>query len=1188
VEAQPSTQHRDLVYIGGDHVTYNPTVDYFRILENNIVELVETKKLGAYPGRISVADWLSEELLVIGELPDGQSYIRLNGSDKLCVIDGSVIDYAIGDLDMDNIHEVVLLTQNRIYAINPYSGEILWSTRNNCSVDRVYVANITSPDYSLVVCWKNYTNYIVYYNYTGGFLNATALNASYSLNITQMYHVGTWLFAYSPSSHYLFYWEYGDTNASCLLDIMYFSPMAHSYGRIYSVAFGFGNARLTEIRSPIDYLMYDINHSACWMGFVTSARELLNHDIDFDGADEFLLCNGTLMALIDIVNQYEATQENTTLTYDDVSIIDGYVTVLQDDMLLFYDSDLHCISINSTICRRLTRPGSLAIAYDPYGHALCIRNPSDISTEYIDAGYNISIVDRHILIYNRHRIVDFWPNRMREYHIREPIHHAVPFQNDGFIIVWLNGSLDVYFNGEKIESLSIGIPNAYIADYDPINDILWIATTNNTLYNISQSITEYPLPGKCINLYAHGEVYYAVLTMGDSAVLDIFVNMDRVWSEQLTIPDLSGAYASFSISDVDDDGDFEKAYTLFVHNVSHARYILVVFGIYRMLGEHRYLSGVYPECMVFPFVDGFMFLEQYEGFIRVYYDGRNETYTLDGDPRWASPGVIASSGQIMVSTLGGAITLDVSDAKYCIGDFGSWTKTICVFGNTTVYNISCAIDTQEPYAEIHISDIVNASVVNVSFSVSDDLGVSSVFIKLDNGSWIDVTGSSFYTFHNVSEGNHTVYLNVTDLVGRYTSVSKAFVVDIPIDLMVFCPYNNSYTSETAIPILWDLSGPVDNLTITLNDTIRLFDDNPSESDNYSISIEHDGFWVIEIIARGYGDYLRKVVFVWVDTTPPSILVDPGNEITIETNQSTASIILHIHAEDNMALGYVVATYNSMQILNTTDKDSEIELQLGEGNHTVFIEAVDLAGNTGTVTVMIHVYNIYLELDVYCPYAWGYTNKTKIPVSWNITGNVDGLAILLNGDIVLFEENPPHSGTYILNISEGSWLISVVAYVRSNRVERSFVVHVDTTPPDVWTIPENTTIVADDDAANVTINIYARDNMGIDLIYVMYGDAILNTSKTNITLTILLAPGEYEFLIKATDLAGNTRTILLDIIVKTKQGGIETPRTSDTMMEQEKRTGPYGYIVIFALSLILGVIARRKGILQNIVRRLRRG
>ena len=129
-----------------------------------------------------------------------------------------------------------------------------------------------------------------------------------------------------------------------------------------------------------------------------------------------------------------------------------------------------------------------------------------------------------------------------------------------------------------------------------------------------------------------------------------------------------------------------------------------------------------------------------------------------------------------------------------------------------------------------------------------------------------------------------MYLNVTDVVGKCTVENRSFIVDVPVFLDVSCPYNNTYTNETEILVSWNISGPADNLTIMLNETPIMFDEDPPEYGNCIVEISEDGFWIIEVNVRGYWDNITRTVYVWVDTAPPEVWVEPGNVITIETTE----------------------------------------------------------------------------------------------------------------------------------------------------------------------------------------------------------------------------------------------------------------------------------------------------------------
>ena len=238
--------------------------------------------------------------------------------------------------------------------------------------------------------------------------------------------------------------------------------------------------------------------------------------------------------------------------------------------------------------------------------------------------------------------------------------------------------------------------------------------------------------------------------------------------------------------------------------------------------------------------------------------------------------------------------------------------------------------------------------------------------------------------------------------------------------------------------------------------------------------------------------------------------------------------MHVYARDNN-LDKITIEFNG-SVIGETNGNTSINLELPEGEHVLLIKATDLAGNINTSEVKIAIINTFIGLEVSCPYDGEYINATQVPVNWSISGNAENLTIIANDDVVYVLENPPSSGTVVLNLTEGNWVIVVVASMRSNRESDIITVTIDTTPPRVWTIPRNTTIETTENVTSVDVGVFAWDNFGVDMIYIMSGGTILNASGGNFTVRLLLSPRDYEFVVGAVDRAGNERQIVLLIKV----------------------------------------------------------
>ena len=98
-------------------------------------------------------------------------------------------------------------------------------------------------------------------------------------------------------------------------------------------------------------------------------------------------------------------------------------------------------------------------------------------------------------------------------------------------------------------------------------------------------------------------------------------------------------------------------------------------------------------------------------------------------------------------------------------------------GNQTTVTNTFTVDTVSPNVSITAPPLLtnSAASINVAFTFSDNVGVSTVECRTNSGSYAPCT--SPYATGALQEGNNNVYVRVTDTAGNMTIQSVSFTVD---------------------------------------------------------------------------------------------------------------------------------------------------------------------------------------------------------------------------------------------------------------------------------------------------------------------------------------------------------------------------------------------------------------------------
>ena len=434
------------------------------------------------------------------------------------------------------------------------------------------------------------------------------------------------------------------------------------------------------------------------------------------------------------------------------------------------------------------------------------------------------------------------------------------------------------------------------------------------------------------------------------------------------------------------------------------------------------------------------------------------------------------------------LSLDVRSLPFVGLAEGSHTvqvRAVDGAGNEIIRTVTFNIDITGPTLTItspSIGDYRTSSAVTVIWSGEDNSGVVSYRYKLNNGNWSEPTSATSYTFLGLADKEHIIYIEVRDIAGNINEKSVTFTVDTTKPtLTITSPSNNAYLNTSKdVTITWtaiDDGSKIKNIQYRINGGEWYPADVPGELFKELI----DGEYIVEIMAFDNAGHsaIASVKFV-VDTEPSSLVItspSPG----FASGQNKVWVTWFSHDITAGLLGYQYSTDGGATWSDITMAFGHEFTELGDGQHTVHIRAIDRAGlitDEESVTFTVDTTKPTLTID---PLGNdGYFKSKDVTVSWEGDGGISGIAgyqYKLDGSI--WSEITSATSHLFTNLGEGQHTLLVRAIDGAdNRVIEAVTFTVDTVDPIVKiSSPE---ISESDGAYTMTVKWSAEDlNSGID-------------------------------------------------------------------------------------------------------------
>lgn len=277
------------------------------------------------------------------------------------------------------------------------------------------------------------------------------------------------------------------------------------------------------------------------------------------------------------------------------------------------------------------------------------------------------------------------------------------------------------------------------------------------------------------------------------------------------------------------------------------------------------------------------------------------------------------------------------------------------FGNSASATIYIWIDVTPPIVRIQEpqnSSIIPSGNVTVKWRGEDIVTyITHYEIRIDSGTYKNIGNVTSYTFKNLRDGKHKVYLKAVDRAKNFAIAIIEFTIDTtPPDIYITSPQNGTITNCTEIYISWRSSD------YTSVEMFRVVEDSTTYyegKENSCRIVLSEGKHNINILAiDAAGNVGVSTLSITIDTTPPKCWFLNVYDEYVHTDKN---LNITWQAEDSVGIKTQKIYLDDKLIDEVDDMTFSYELKdLRDGTHTIKLVVEDLAGNKYSAVVSIIV------------------------------------------------------------------------------------------------------------------------------------------------------------------------------------------------------------------------------------------
>ncbi|MDW5562250.1 MAG: carboxypeptidase regulatory-like domain-containing protein [Methanomassiliicoccus sp.] len=294
-------------------------------------------------------------------------------------------------------------------------------------------------------------------------------------------------------------------------------------------------------------------------------------------------------------------------------------------------------------------------------------------------------------------------------------------------------------------------------------------------------------------------------------------------------------------------------------------------------------------------------------------------------------------------------TIDLEDGEHVVN-----VTAFDVRGRSSYAEVSFIVDTAAPAVNVTVPAIgawYNTSSLNVTWTVSDaGSGILNTSVSVDGAAFADVD-HDYFVIADLEDGHHTVAVRAYDHAGHFRTVTKDFNIQTALPVLTISPSDGSLLSSRDVTVSW--SGVSDSTVgrYWLSVDGGAFVDHHNAT-SFLVTGLADGEHNVTLKAEDYaGNWNSTYVEFEIDATAPVVTITaPVDGVHTVAREATVEWTAY---EAGSGLDRTEYSVDGGAFIVTTDLSLELT-DLADGEHTVTVRAVDMAGNVGEATVHIVV------------------------------------------------------------------------------------------------------------------------------------------------------------------------------------------------------------------------------------------
>ncbi|MDO8428551.1 MAG: Ig-like domain repeat protein [Candidatus Diapherotrites archaeon] len=444
------------------------------------------------------------------------------------------------------------------------------------------------------------------------------------------------------------------------------------------------------------------------------------------------------------------------------------------------------------------------------------------------------------------------------------------------------------------------------------------------------------------------------------------------------------------------------------------------------------------------------------------------------------------------------------------GDYNLVLRHTDKAGNIAEVLRTFTIDKTKPWAEI-LSPENNSFVKGIVRVSADANDLHGIVYRLDVDQRVLTTGKSidWNTFVE-GDGLHVLKWFVIDVAANDILVEHTVTVDNTLPEIRFTNIQNGiHYNSSIIPEIEIVELNLQSVHYFLNNQPYVLGTPISQDNDYVLEIQ---------VTDNAGNYVTRFINFVIDTTAPETVLTVPN-----TNDFVKGMVSVTGETSDLYLDTTTLYIDSLPVAYSFPFEWNT-VNYSDGTHTVSYTAVDLAGNSTTVSTTVNVDNTLPAVTYVTPIVNSYVRQTVEINATIVETNLELLELLIDTELISnslpFELNT-------LNYSDGEHQLSVTLTDQAGNYYRTdWTVFVDNTVPEstVSELIENPTLVEPFYSLTGTI----LDSSSIE--YVLVNDQMVSVLDGDFSFDFNVIEGRNTITVTAVDLAGNQVVFLKERLV----------------------------------------------------------